>query len=62
MFLLICGTTAANVGVVADDVVVIAAAVRVLGITTVQWCRWLYSAAVIVDQLWYRNTFPARTL
>ena len=33
-------TDAANVGVVAADVVVIATAVGVLGVTTVLWCCW----------------------
>ena len=41
-------TAAVYVGVVAADVVVIATALSVLGVTTVQCCCCYYSAAVVV--------------
>ena len=41
-------TAAAKVGVVAADVVIIATAASVLGVATVLWCCWYFSAAVVI--------------
>ena len=41
-------TAAAKVNVGAADVVVIGTAISVRGVTTVLWCCWFYSAAVVV--------------
>ena len=41
-------TPAANVGVVAADVVVIATAVSILGVTAVLWFCYYYRAATVV--------------
>ena len=41
-------TAAAKVGVVSNDVVVIAIAVNILGVRIFLWCCWYYNTALVV--------------